>query len=61
MKRSGYFECTKCGELCMIDGDFPKFFCYCDVCHDYAQGFDDVEHVADCIGAQTDHAEMILG
>jgi hypothetical protein len=40
----------------MIDGDYPKFFCYCDTCHNYAEGFDATEYAADYMGAQMDYA-----
>ena len=33
-------ECTKCGTICEVDGDFPKYFAWCDECEDYAEGFD---------------------
>lgn len=29
-------ECKKCGELCQIDGEFPKFSAWCETCNDYA-------------------------
>ena len=35
--------CAKCGDICVVDGDFPKYFAWCDTCHDYAAGFDDGE------------------
>ena len=28
-------ECKRCGGICMVDGEFPKFFAYCDNCQDY--------------------------
>jgi transcription elongation factor Elf1 len=41
------FECIKCGSICQIDGEFPKFFAYCDVCGDYAKGFDADDYTRD--------------
>lgn len=29
--------CEKCGEYCVVDGDFPKVFAWCDLCGDYAE------------------------
>ena len=37
-------ECSRCGEICAVDGEFPRFFAWCETCHDYAGGFDDVEY-----------------
>jgi len=34
-------ECARCGEICVIDGDFPRYFAWCETCKDYAEGFDD--------------------
>ena len=28
--------CKKCGGLCDVDGEFPKFFAWCESCNDYA-------------------------
>lgn len=28
--------CKKCDEICQIDGEFPKFSAWCEVCNDYA-------------------------
>lgn len=39
-------ECKKCGTLCQVDGEFPKFFAYCDTCDDYAD-YDMEEWTAD--------------
>ena len=50
------FICQHCHQSCIIDGDYPKFFCYCDTCHNYAEGFDATEYAADYMGAQMDHA-----
>jgi len=48
------FECQKCGEICNIDGYFPKYFCFCEQCNDYAQGFDPLEYSADYFGGYVD-------
>jgi len=50
------FECLKCGETCMIDGDPPKFFCWCFECDDYARGFDEDEYAADWLASMIDDA-----
>ena len=34
-------ECSRCGEICVVDGDFPRYFAWCETCKDYAGGFDD--------------------
>ena len=47
-------ECGKCETLCFIDGDYPKFFAYCDTCRDYAEGFDATEYATDYISSKID-------
>jgi len=47
-------RCTKCGSICCIDGDPPKVFAWCDVCKDYAEGFDESAWVADHYAALAD-------
>ena len=39
--------CDKCKSICTIDGDPPKFFAWCDVCNDYAEGFDPLEYASE--------------
>lgn len=43
-------QCKKCNNTCTIDGDYPKYFAWCDTCRDYADGFDAHEHAADVMG-----------
>lgn len=52
--------CAKCGDICVVAGEHPKFFAWCDTCHDYAKGFNDVEYAADELGARIDEAERRL-
>jgi hypothetical protein len=40
-------ECSRCHNICVIDGDFPKYFAWCEVCKDYAEGFNCVEYAAE--------------
>ncbi|MHA2280086.1 MAG: hypothetical protein ACXAC5_04320 [Promethearchaeota archaeon] len=28
--------CNKCKSICEVDGEYPKFFAWCDTCDDYA-------------------------
>jgi len=51
----GYIECRRCGELCMVDGEFPKFYAWCDTCNDYAD-YDMSEYAADYLATQIDAA-----
>lgn len=37
-------ECARCGTICQIDGEMPRYFAYCDGCQDYAGGFDSNEY-----------------
>ncbi len=50
------FECQKCGEMCMVDGDPPKFLAWCCECDDYAKGFDDSDYAADYYASRIDDA-----
>lgn len=47
--------CTKCDTICQIDGEFPKFFAWCDVCNDYATC--DIDgYTADYLATKIDEA-----
>lgn len=46
-------ECPECGELCNIDGEFPKFFAWCDKCDDYV---DLGDYTADYLASRIDDA-----
>lgn len=48
-------ECRKCGELCQVDGEFPKFVAWCDTCNDYAD-YDMSEYAADYLATKVDAA-----
>lgn len=47
--------CTKCKSDCVIDGEYPKFFAWCDTCNDYAEGFDVFKYGAEHMGNFVDH------
>ncbi len=47
-------KCTKCGEICEVDGEYPRWFAWCHECNDYAAGFDCLEYGADYMGAMAD-------
>ena len=49
-------QCKKCGDTCVIDGEYPKLFAWCDTCSDYAEGFDIMEYSADYMGNLIDAA-----
>ena len=49
------FTCNKCNRQCIIDGEYPKFFCWCNNCDDYALGFDCLEYAADYQGQMIDY------
>lgn len=50
-------ECKRCGSICQIEGEFPKFFAWCDTCNDYADADSAVdEYTADYLAAQIDKA-----
>ena len=52
------FECEACHNICVVDGDYPKFFCWCDVCHNYAKGFNDAKYAADCLAYHIESATL---
>ena len=33
-------DCSRCGAVCVVDGEMPRYFAWCEVCKDYAGGFD---------------------
>lgn len=47
-------KCSQCGEMCVIEGECPKFYAWCDTCNDYAD-FDIQEYTADYIGGLIDY------
>ena len=50
--------CTKWKESCIIDGEYPKFFAWCETCADYAEGFDCLEYSADWMGDKIDEVML---
>jgi hypothetical protein len=50
------FQCERCGSDCIIDGDYPRFDCYCEVCKKEAEGFDVLEYAAKWYAEQLDSA-----
>lgn len=50
IKKNVEITCQKCNDTCVIDGEYPKFFAWCDTCKDYAQGFDCFKYAADYYG-----------
>jgi len=40
--------------MCQVDGEYPKFFAWCDECNDYAEGFDAFDYAADWMGDAID-------
>lgn len=52
------FTCTKCGSDCGIDGEYPKYFAWCDECGDYDKGFNCEEHAADVMSARIDEGQQ---
>ncbi len=40
----GEVECKKCGSICRVDGDFPRYLAWCYECNDYPAGFDGSEY-----------------
>ncbi len=48
--------CGKCDCICCIDGEYPRFFAWCEECQDYAEGFDACDHAAEWMAGQIDAA-----
>lgn len=51
-------QCERCGTECIIDGDYPRFDCYCDTCKKEAGGFDVLEYAANWYAEQLDVADF---
>ena len=51
--------CKKCGEECVVDGECPKFFAFCDTCHDYAD-YNMDEFAIDHMAAKIENAELMM-
>ena len=49
--------CKKCGTHCEVDGDYPRFTCWCDECNREAEGFDILDYGADWLGDMIDYAK----
>jgi hypothetical protein len=45
--------CERCGDICCVDGEFPKFFAWCYTCGDYAD-CDWNEYNADFLSSRAD-------
>jgi len=52
--------CKCCEEECQVDGEYPKFFSWCDTCDTEPEGFDCLSYAADWMGYATDEAELLL-
>ena len=52
-KMNDTVECKRCGSICQIDGEFPKFFAYCDNCQNYV---DVDDYTADYLASEIDRA-----
>lgn len=48
------FICKKCGNECSVDGEYPKFFSWCDTCSSEPKGFDVFDYAADWMGNKID-------
>lgn len=55
MSDPGEVQCKKCGSIVCIDGDVDdRFMAYCDVCKDYAAGFDAEEYRGEQLAGAAD-------
>lgn len=50
------FQCQRCGYDCQVEGEYPRFDCYCDACKKPAEGFDVLEYAAEWYAHQIDAA-----
>ena len=51
------FECQECGEMCTVDGEYPKYLCWCNKCNDYAKGFDPTDYATNITAFLIDQAK----
>lgn len=47
-------KCSRCGSICTVDGDMPRYFAWCEVCHDYVGGFDGDEYAREVMAGIAD-------
>lgn len=48
------FQCMTCGINCQIEGEYPVFYAWCNVCHKLADGFDPVEYAVNKYSEEND-------
>lgn len=58
MKTHRWVTCKKCGDECQVDGEYPKFFAWCERCNDYAT-YDMDCYSADWYADQIEAAEHL--
>lgn len=47
--------CRRCKNECSVEGEYPKFFSWCDECGDYPEGFDCLDYATEWISGYTDY------
>jgi hypothetical protein len=51
--------CKKCGDICVIDGEYPEYFAWCYTCNNYAE-WDEVGYVAQVFAGKIEIARWRL-
>jgi hypothetical protein len=54
-----WITCKKCGTVCQVDGEFPKFFAWCSCCDDYAT-YDMDRYASDWMANDIENAELCM-
>ena len=50
-------KCKECKDICIVEGDYPEFFAWCENCGTYAEGFDCLEYAGDYLADKIEEAE----
>ena len=51
--------CKTCGDECQVDGEFPKFFAFCDTCGGYAD-YDMNDYTIEYMANKAECAELCM-
>jgi hypothetical protein len=53
------FTCQSCNTECIIDEAKPgRYYCWCDNCDDYAEGFNEDDYAVEVLCARIEAAEL---
>jgi len=59
MNKNRKIICTRCGESCEVDGEYPEFICWCEICNDIPGSWNADDFSADYVAAVMDWGREI--